>query len=419
MFDINNYNIVALFSIIIVFTFLIIVYLRNKISSVLDPLMYEIVWLSSNISFLIVFSFTKGVNPFAVIFLFSFLLYIVLLNKLLISNKTRYYKRVLIHINTKKTFLVYIISVILLIYAKQDVFIYMKENDFLHWFLYRFVDLQGRNPILRIINMGVTPIFLYLSFFYIFLLKKYRIFIFSILLSYTAILVLAGGRSSLLSVLLSFGVFLVIHRNIYGKSTVKKINLYSSFFVFLALLFIIGVSTMYHPDYSYTDGIKIFLNRIVANADGLEYYMLYDGYSHIKSGFFPYILSFLGIYLKGPLGIDYKNIGQQLSELVVGHPLSFAQGANYTLPLQVVVFGYYLYPVYVLASSLIVVKMRNMTESTSLSKNILIFFLISTSFGVVHDLEYFTLKVISFFIVYILFFYPILNINFNIFRKKR
>lgn len=418
MFNIANYNIVALFSIIIVFSFFIIVYLRNKISSMLDPLMYEIVWLSSNISFLIVFSFTKGVNPFAVIFLFSFLLYIVLLNKLLISNKIRYSKRILMHVYTKKTFLVYMISIILLIYAKQDVFIYMKENDFLHWFLYRFVVLQGRNPILRIINIGVTPIFLYLSFFYIFLLRKYRIFIFSILLGYIGILTLTGGRSSLLSILLSFGSFLVIHRNIYRKATLKKINLYSLFFVFLALVFIVGVSTMYRPNYSYTNGIEIVLNRIVANADGLAYYMKYDGYGHIKSGFIPYILSFLGIYLKGPLGIDYKNIGEQLAELAAGHSLAFAQGPNYTMPLQVVVFGYYLYPVYVLASSLIVAKMRNMTESASLSKNILIFFLVSTSFGIVHDLEYFTLKVISFFIVYMLFFYPILHINFNFFRKK-
>jgi len=419
MFNITNYNTVALFIVLIINFTLISFYLKNKITSIIDPLVYEILWLSSNISFLLVFSFQYGFNPFSIIFLFSFFLYIFILKKQLISNNVRYFKKVKIVINKNKIFLVYVMSLALLLYSKVDLFIYMIENDFSHWFLYRFVDLQGRNPILRIINIGVVPVFLYISFLYIFFLKKYKFIISLLLIGYIILLLLGGGRSSLLSIIFAFGIFLIMHRNIYTKKELSKINIYSSIFVFISILFIIVISSMYKTDSVFMDGVNIFLNRVMANADGLEYYMRYNGYDNIQSGFFSYIMSFLGIYIKRILDIDYINIGQQLSELVVRHSLDFAQGSNYTLPLQVMVFGYYFYPIYVVLISLVVIKMRNQLISNSFSKNIRIYYLLSLSFGPIHDLEYFMLRIISCILIYFIFFYPILNINYSLILRKK
>ena len=68
-------------------------------------------------------------------------------------------------------------------------------------------------------------------------------------------------------------------------------------------------------------------------------------------------------------------------------------------------------PIYVFIISLIVVKMRNVQNLTPNRINILGFFMFSTSFGIVGDIEFFVLRTISFLVIYFLIFYPMLKIK--------
>lgn len=160
------------------------------------------------------------------------------------------------------------------------------------------------------------------------------------------------------------------------------------------------------------------MNRLLANADGLEYYMLYDGYKKIQSGIYPFILSITGIYIKRIFGIEYKNIGHKLSELALGESLNFAQSSNYTLFLQIMVFGYYFSPFYVILVSYLTARLRNLVPKGSMYLHMIYFFLISNSFFIVTDPEYGLLKVLSFFTILSLFIYPIIKIRFFPINQK-
>jgi hypothetical protein len=219
---------------------------------------------------------------------------------------------------------------------------------------------------------------------------------------------LVGVRSSLLMFLQSFGLFVFYFD--YSSKYRKRINIFGTVAVGLALFLAAFVSSHYGHDMSNSgEGIKIIANRIAASGDGLEYYMKYDGLHNIASGPYEYFMSIFGIYLKNLRGIDYKNIGTQLSELVIGET-HFAQGSNYTFLLQVMVLGYGLFWLYSPVVAYLVMKLRySLFRSNRWLP--LSYFLSSLCFGIATDIEYFVLTLISGSLVYILVIFPVLKIK--------
>jgi membrane protein len=413
MFDIKNYDIYTAFvSFIIVFSLLFFLF-RKKSIGIIDPLTYHLLWISGNIAFLIAYTEKCGLAYISVLFFLIFIIYTIIILYLIKPLHIKYTLSVSLGKEMKKKlFFLYIVSIIILLYSKKPVFDFMLNNNIITWFLYRYKAIEGGQAFYRILDLGITPIFLYFSFYNLCIIKKYKSFTSVILILYLFLLVLTGGRSSFLALIFSFGGFVAFHRESF--LTVKKqrrFNKIGKYLILFALVIAMFVSAMFEQTYSTEAGINTILNRVIATADGLEYYMKYDGLDKIHSGPYEYFMSIFSVYTKNYIDINYKNIGHQLSELATGVKLDFAQGSNYTLPLQVMVFNYLLMPIYVFVISLIVVKMRNVRNLIPNKINILGFFMFSTSFGIVGDIEFFVLRTMSFLVIYFLVFYPILKIK--------
>jgi len=221
--------------------------------------------------------------------------------------------------------------------------------------------------------------------------------------------IISGGRSSLLAILIFLGMFLFYFD--LTKKYAKRINLWGILGLISALLVAAFVSSKYSQGDTIQDGITMVVNRVAAVADGLEYYMKYDGYENIKSGLHAYFLSIFGIYLHILGGFEYKNVGTQLTELVIGN-VSYAQGANYTFLLQIMVIGYYVFIIYTPLIAYFAMKLRYNIPN-QLKRLPLSYFLSSSCFLIVTDIEYGILVLVSGILFYILFLYPVLNFNFK------
>ena len=413
MFDIKNYDIYTAFiSFIIAFSLLFFLF-RKKSIGVIDPLTYHLLWISGNIAFLIAYIEKYGLAYISVLFFLIFIIYTSIILYLIKPVHIKYTLSISSEKNKKgKIFFLYIVSIIILLYSKKPVFDFLLNNNIIAWFLYRYKAIEGGQAFYRILDLGITPIFLYLSFYILCIVKKYKLFTTITLFLYLFLLILTGGRSSFLALIFSFGGFIAFHRESFLTiKKQKKINRIGKYLILFALMIAMFVSAMFEQTYSAEAGINTILNRVIATADGMEYYMKYNGLDKIHSGVYEYFMSVFSVYTKSYIDISYKNIGHQLSELATGVKLDFAQGSNYTLPLQVMVFNYLLMPIYVLVISLVVVKMRNVQNLTPYKINILGFFMLSSSFGIVTDIEFFVLRTMSFLVIYFLIFYPILKIK--------
>jgi len=296
-------------------------------------------------------------------------------------------------------------------FSKISFFKYALENPSLSsWFLYRFVDLQGRDPLLRILSTGSEVYFYFFSFILIFFIKKWRFVAIMGVIFALLIGVFSGGRSSLLAALIYLGAFIFYFNNSFPKRFITKINIGGIFMVSLAIFIAIVVSSFYGEETSLMDGFGIIVNRFIAVGDGLEYYMRYNGESHIKTGFSEYFLAVFGVYVKQFTGVEYKNVGTQLTELVVGD-VEFAQGSNFVFPLQSVVLGFYAWVIYIPTLAFFVARLRsNRTNSFVLLP--LSFFLSFHCFTFATDMEYAILCLVSGLIIYFGIVFPILKLKF-------
>lgn len=419
MFDISNYNIyIALYSFILNFIFLYTLF-KNNITSIIDPFVGHILWISANLSFLFIFLIKYGINEIWILFIITFLEYIfflyIFINKLIKKKPKMQTPIFLINkMEDYKIVFIYIFLMILYIYSKEDLFIYLINHSPIEWPLYRFIELQGRDPIKRILYVGFSPILIFISFYFLIIRKKYKVLVLLWLIFFAALNLVSGARSIILGLVYSFGAFVYFYRDYFSKKYINYLNIIGFIIIISSLLFASIVSLFYFPEKSLLEGFFIVFNRVFASADGLEYYLLYNGYEKIDSGLMPFAMSIFGIYIKRIFGIEYKNIGHQLSELAVGE-LNFAQGSNYTLPLQVMVIGYYWLPVYVFTLSFLTAKMRNLKPSSNkISVNIFKFFFVSNSFLLIADPEYGLLKILSFVIIFIpIFFIDHIRLSFK------
>ncbi|WP_305037029.1 oligosaccharide repeat unit polymerase [Pedobacter sp. SYP-B3415] len=277
------------------------------------------------------------------------------------------------------------------------------------WFLYRFVDLQGRDPFFRILSTGAEVYFYLFSFMLIFLLKTWRKRALILVILALLIGVMSGGRSSVLGGLLYLGTFIFYFNKYFKRKFIQRVNHIGVILVVASLSLAAVISSLYEADASVTDGFKILVNRFIAVGDGLEYYMLYNGPEKIPSGPGQYFLAVFGVYVKGFTNLEYKNVGTQLVELVVGD-VSFAQGSNFVFPLQAVVLGRYAWIFYVPLMALTVCWLRR-SRSRSFVFLPLSFFFCYHCFTIATDIEYGLLCFISGMLVYFIIIFPVLKLK--------
>ncbi|MCF5879477.1 hypothetical protein K3H40_10360 [Aeromonas veronii] len=406
MFELNNYPTFPLFLVIFIIFISLFFLFRRKISSLIDPLCYHILWSSTLLGFLFVFSIVKSSYLISFYFfctlLFHFFIVYFLLPNVNRGGKESRYNPLIISLVSKpgRVFNLWFFLLLLIFISKWSAIDYFIESpSFSDWFLYRYMDLSGRDPIERILGTACPVFFSFYSFVLIFLLKKNRCFVWFFYIVILCINILAGGRSSLIHFALSLGLFVYYFSDSFSASFKKKINLIGGGLAVFSIVLAISVSSFL---VSGVDPYYIILNRIVANADGLEYYIKYDAFEKIPSGFMTYIYSTFGIFLTPLIG-PIKNYGWQLSELATGMQYDFAQGANFTLPLQVMALPTIVGGVYTFFISILLVLCR-CSRFVSFKFAPFSYYLSASCFTIITDVEYWVFVIASGVIVYFLIF---------------
>jgi hypothetical protein len=348
-------------------------------------------------------------------FIFILLLYTVLYKNFLKKNKIDVIKRPIEDFEHKIKSIkrVFIALVLFNLLAKYNLFLYILNNrDISSWFLYKFVEMQGRDPILRILSTATQIYLLYYAFLMFAVVKRWKFFVVITYLLIICLEVLTGSRSVLLGVIFNIGLCIFYFRSYFNPLAIQKFSRRGLIFSSLALVAFIIVSAFYSENYSLIDGFSIMINRFFAAGDGLEYYMNYNGLVKIKSGIGEFIYSIFGIYIKRFTGEGYKNVGQQLSELVLGD-LEFTQGPNYTLLLQVMVIGFQYFLFYVPFIAFVSAKLRAI-RFKSINFTSLSYFLSATSFLIVIDLEFWVLNFVSGLLFFFIIIYPLSNFSLKV-----
>ncbi len=415
MFNIYEYNYVFGYVLFLSFFAILFVLFSKKISSLIDPLVMQLIWFSSILAFLVLYSIQEGLSLLLVLFIGSFIFFIFMVKKLYMPIKTRNYILNFDLFNKRKKilFFTYLLSVIILMYAQKNFFTFAFHHQIRYWFLYRFKSLHKGNQLSKLLDTGIIPIFYYFSFLFLFILRDRRIIILFFLLIYMFIRIFSGGRGALLDLLFSIGTFIYFYYPYFNKTFIKKINYFSAFFIPVSILLAIIVSKMFDAKHqSLKQGAIMIFNRIMASADGVYYYSKYNGLTHIKSGFMPYILSIFGIYLKHIFYFKNQDVGVQLLQLVYGRHINLGMGPNYIITLQIMVFGYYFTPFYIIFLAYFSSKLRNfIPNKNSIATQIIGFFLVSEAFVLPLDLELAIFRLVCFFIIFIFIFYPILKLR--------
>lgn len=408
MFSINNYDLTLSFSLIaFFFCFFYVVFLRLS-TSLLDPLNYHLLWISTIVTFPIVYCYRYGFSLIALYFFSSMLFYFIML-RFFINYMDRDCNNNHIVFMTyfpyKKAIKLWFYLSLLLAFSKLSMFEYMIENPIIKWPLYRYIDLQGRNPLERILSTAIPPFFIMFSLAVLLFYKRNKLLIVTSIFFYLTTMVLGGGRSSLIGLAFSVGLFLFFFKGAFSKRNIYLANVTGALVLVFSLILAIVVTSFLVSD---IDPVYLILNRIMANADGLEYYLKYDGFSVLPSSLIKYLESVLGLFLKPLLG-DIKNVGWLLSEAAVGSKLDFAQGANFILPLQAMVFPFYLGLFYIAFIAASVAFFRCISFS---SRSLLpyAYFLSSSSFIMATDIEYWVFVIFSGSLFFVFIMFPAIKV---------
>lgn len=417
LFDIFNYDITTAVTSYTLTCVLIIFFFRKSLTSLADPLFYHILWISSQVSFFVIYIQAYGANTVYANFALTLITYITTLWFFCeIYRRKAIGKRAATSLHLQS--LRHPIQDRWPILATTLLALYLYSNkSFLEYaltcttpqelFLFRFLDLQGRNPVERILK--ISTYFLYFFLFTSIHVNKYRTISITAIAAMLVIAIASGGRSAIISFIVSLGAFAFLHRFGLTSKTTKTLNITIGALYIAAILLAATVSSFYSEGDSLTNGFLIIFNRIFAAPDGIEYYLKFNGEDKIDSGIAPYLNSIFGIYIQNLIGIPYKNIGWQLTELAIGD-VDFAQGSNYTVLLQAVVLNQYLSPLYGITAGWFIAKMRYITPRKPHQ-----YFLAYTTtllcFTFAVDAEYFFLLMISATAVYLLTIIPIFKIK--------
>jgi len=210
----------------------------------------------------------------------------------------------------------------------------------------------------------------------------------------------SGGRSSLVGVFLGAGAFLFFHRRDIETRLVRRVNRLAPIAAIASILLMIVITALSGYDLSLAGGAADVMNRLIANADGLHYYLTYHAEQHISSSPLEYFKSVFGIYFKYLTGESYKNVGWQLNELVKGQ-LDTVEGTNFILPLQAIVFGQGFGQLYVVPIAIIFARLRRIAPASA-AQAPMAFYLVAISYMLIVDVEYFVYQIVAGVLVYAL-----------------
>lgn len=407
MFYYEKYSPVILFGSMAILSIVIILLFRKKISSLIDPLLLHLIWCASSLALLFGYFRKVGPNVDGLLFVAVYVFYLTGLYFFSSSKAANYEiltKELYHHKNTK----LFLLCLGLNIASRYEFFSYaLSSSSIVEWFLYRFKQVEGRNVVQYILQLGARPFFLYYTFILLKTKPSWRWYV-SIILIFNVLLdVVAGGRSSMISLMLAFGFFVYRFSPFFSKQRVRKLNIYGVLAVLVALTIGSAVTSLYQKDSTFEDGVLSMGNRLLAAGDGLEMYLTNNGSVFIKSGVGEYIKSVFGIFIKRVVDIQTQSVGWQLYELENGIVVPFAVGPNYILPLQAFVLGkLYIVP-YCLFIGFIVAFLRGNQLTKALIKNQPLSFVLGLlSFEPALDIELFVLSLLGCLFVFYCFIFP-------------
>lgn len=410
MYYYEKYNVLVLISTLILLIIFLFFLFRNKISTLIDPLSFHLLWCASVLSLLVGYVYKYQLNLSAILFALTFVIYIsVLYFSLRVEDRVKL-RHEEVHF---KLVTMYFACLVLFMISRYEFILYaLKTNSPLEWVFYRFKQVEGRNPIQYILQLGARPFFLYYTFVIISTGHKLKRLAYAMLVINLFMDIIAGGRSSLIGVIMMFGYFIYLFPNIFSVKRLRKINIFGLLGIFIALTILAIVTSLYNPDYTVKDGYLAMLNRLLAAGDGLDMYLVNNADQYIPSGLWVYIKSVFGIFLKRVSSINPQSIGWQLYELDQGKIVPFSVGPNFILPLQAVIIGpFWLIPYCILIGFIVSVLRNNYFGRFFKIPPVLSFALGTLSFEPVLDMELFILYISGVLALYFLFVYPFLRIR--------
>lgn len=380
---------------------------RKKISSLVDPIVFHFLWCSSGLALLFGYSVSKGVSIDSILFISVYVFYLLALYFFLDEKplRTEILQRELSNVKIR----LFVVSLLLNIISRYDFFLYVFNNpSIIEWFLYRFKQIEGRNVLQYIFQVGARPFFIYYSLTLFFAKPRWRLYIGLCIFINLILDVLAGGRSSVIGLLLTLGYFVYFFNPVIPFSTVRKFNWYGVALLGVALFMGALVTSFYKQDATLTDGSLAILNRLLAAGDGVEMHLANNASMYLKTGVGEYIKSVFGIFIKRVIDIQTQSVGWQLYELEHGVSVPFAVGPNYILPLQAFTLGKLFIIPYSLFMGYLVSFLRGNRLKKRLIKNPSLSFVLGLlSFEPALDMELFIFTLSGCLSVYFLVFYPI------------
>ncbi len=401
MFDINDYGVgLAYSSYAAMFAVCLLVF-RKKYNSLLDPLVYILLWASSILAFLGVYIVKRGMSVYVAQFLLPMLAFLALSFVLLKDAHGARPKRenVILYAPLEIWGAMTFLSLLQVVsYSRFIAFAW--SNNFLTWFLFRSISRGDYSTLERLLGLGSGTLLIYFCFYAIVLRRRFAAYAWFLLLCMVLFDTVSGGRSSLVAIFLGAGAFLFFHRQDIDRSLIRRINRLAPMAAIASILLMIVITALSGYDLSLAAGAADVLNRLIANADGLHYYLTYHAEQHISSSPVEYFKSVFGIYFKYLTGEDYKNVGWQLNELVKGQLLT-VEGTNFILPLQAIIFGQGFGQLYVVPIAIVFAKLRSIAPASA-AQAPLAFYLVAISYMLVVDVEYFFYQIVAGILVYVL-----------------
>ena len=387
-----------------IFSILAILLLHRKISSLIDPLNFHLIWCASALALLTGYFNSVGISIDGLLFVLVYVSYIAGLY--LFLGKTHSDVNELTNeLYDGRNIKLFFLCLFLNIVSRYEFIAYaISSPSIIDWFLYHFKQVEGRSIPQYILQLGARPFFLYYLFILLRIKPTWRLYLVLILVINIFLDVFAGGRSSVISLLLSYGYFVHRFRSLFQEKTLKSLNLYGALCVVFALLIGATVTSFYNQDSTVEEGVLSIANRLLAAGDGLEMYLTNNGSAHIPTGISEYMKSVFGIFIKRVVVIQTQSIGWQLYELENGIEVPFAVGPNYILPLQAFVLGKLFIIPYALFISFVVAFMRgNRFSRKYITSRPLSFVLGILSFEPALDIELFVLTLCGCLFVYFFF----------------
>jgi hypothetical protein len=397
-FDINNYVLWRLYLVFIIGLFININIFRRKIYSVFDPLLHHLVWISSMNAVCFELLLEHSDNMWTFFFCLVSLYYTF---NIFIFSKQRIRENSILLLAKQPNYFHYflLINAFLILFFSDYInkWNYLLNNGIFASAIYKFELVNRAKPLYETIAIIVLyPVYEYISFYVCFFEKRMilRILVMSLLVHNLIINTVTGSRSATMSMLLSLGFFcFYFRRYINQKNTNRLFNRILLVAAPMTILSLVLVTALYMSktgDINLNDGWSVTLNRIFANADGLDYFVKLDGDQFIDTwGFIKYNF---GVFLNRIGDNDEKNqsLGWKLMELATGRKLNFSQGPNFMIYLQsLMFFSPLLAPIYITLTTFFLLKIRYMKSNNlsikdiwiySIAKNSLSFFVDSETF---------------------------------------